>query len=85
MVMTLAAPTKKAKWATKLFRRVMCTWGIPGKVQTDNGNEYEGLFEYELRKYKIRHIRSSSYHPQSKGRVERANATLGQVLRKYVE
>lgn len=81
MVTTLAAPTKEPKWAVRLFRRVMCTFGLPGKVLTDWGGEYEGAFEYELKKYKIKHIRSLPYHPQTNGRTERKKWIPGTNLK----
>ncbi|CAF1337651.1 unnamed protein product [Rotaria sordida] len=47
--------------------------GTPAIIQTDQGTEFQGLFDELCLKRNIRHIRSRAYHPQSQGKVERLN------------
>ena len=63
----------------KLFSRV----GIPQDILTDQGSNFTSKLLQEL--YKLLHIhpiRTSPYHPQTDGLVERFNQTLKAMLRK---
>ena len=65
----------------KLFARV----GIPQEILTDQGSNFMSQLLTEL--YKLLHIhsiRTSPYHPQTDGLVERFNQTLKSMLRKVV-
>ena len=65
----------------KLFARV----GIPREILTDQGSNFMSQLLAEL--YKLLHIhsiRTSPYHPQTDGLVERFNQTLKNMLRKVV-
>ena len=59
-----------------LFSRV----GIPAEILTDQGTNFMSQLLGEL--YKIKPIRTSPYHPQTDGLVERFNQTLKAMLRK---
>lgn len=85
MVFADAAPDKEPKRARALLRRVHATLGLPHRVQTDWGTEYDDMFTEEVAKFQITRTRSAPYYPQSNGRVERANATIAESLRKYVD
>ena len=63
----------------KLFARV----GIPEEILTDQGSNFTSSLLAEL--YRMLHvhpIRTSPYHPQTDGLVERFNQTLKSLLRK---
>ena len=63
----------------KLFARV----GIPKEILTDQGSNFTSQLLAEL--YRMLHvhpIRTSPYHPQTDGLVERFNQTLKAMLRK---
>ena len=63
----------------KLFARV----GIPEEILTDQGSNFTSSLLAEL--YRMLHvhpIRTSPYHPQTDGLVERFNQTLKSMLRK---
>ena len=65
----------------KAFARV----GIPSEILTDQGGNFTSKLLSELyRLLKIQGIRTSSYHPQSDGLVERFNQTLKMMLQKVV-
>lgn len=65
----------------KLFSRV----GIPKEILTDQGSNFTSQLLTEI--YRLLHvhrIRTTPYHPQSDGLVERFNKTLKSLLRKTV-
>ena len=65
----------------KLFSRV----GVPKEILTDQGANFTSRLLVEL--YQMLHvqpIRTSPYHPQTDGLVERFNQTLKMMLRKAV-
>ena len=65
----------------KVFARV----GIPSEILTDQGSNFTSKLLSELyRLLKIQGVRTSPYHPQSDGLVERFNQTLKMMLRKVV-
>ena len=62
-----------------LFTRV----GIPEEILTDQGANFMSALLYETYKLlKVKPIRTSPYHPQTDGLVERFNQTLKAMLRK---
>ena len=65
----------------KLFARV----GIPEEILTDQGSNFTSEVLKELyRCLHIRAIRTSPYHPQTDGLVERFNGTLKNMIKKFV-
>ncbi|CAF2780708.1 unnamed protein product [Rotaria sp. Silwood2] len=52
---------------------IFCEHGTPTIIQTDQGTEFQGLFDELCLKRNIKHIRSRAYHPESQGKVERLN------------
>ncbi|XP_065407431.1 uncharacterized protein LOC135972648 [Chrysemys picta bellii] len=78
---TATAPTIAGE-LVKIFARV----GIPGEILTDQGTNVSSRLIAELcRLLHIRTLRTSVYHPQTDGLVERFNGTLKAMLRKFVE
>ena len=69
-----------AEELVKMFARV----GIPGKILTDQGSNFTSQLLTEMyRLLHIRPIRTTPYHPQTDGLVERFNQTLKSMLRKF--
>ena len=69
-----------AKELVKMFARV----GIPGEILTDQGSNFTSQLLTEMyRLLHIRPIRTTPYHPQTDGLVERFNQTLKSMLRKF--
>ena len=65
-----------------VFARV----GVPQEILTDQGSNFTSQLLAEL--YRLLHvqsIRTSPYHPQTDGLVERFNQTLKSMLRKSVD
>uniref|UniRef100_A0A9J8C449 Gypsy retrotransposon integrase-like protein 1 n=1 Tax=Cyprinus carpio carpio TaxID=630221 RepID=A0A9J8C449_CYPCA len=59
--------------------------GLPAEILTDQGTPFMSRIMADLCKLlKVRQIRTSVYHPQTDGLVERFNKTLKQMLRRVV-
>lgn len=68
------------KALVKFFTQV----GLPVEVQTDQGSNFtSGLFEKVMKSLGITQYRSTAYHPQSQGVVERFHHTLKTMIRAY--
>ncbi|KAK5901327.1 hypothetical protein CgunFtcFv8_026212 [Champsocephalus gunnari] len=65
-----------------LFSRV----GIPKEILTDQGTPFMSKIMKDLcRLFKVKQLRTSVYHPQTDGLVERFNKTLKSMLKKVVD
>jgi Integrase zinc binding domain/Integrase core domain len=83
-----AKPTREAtsKIAAKfLMEDVICRYGVPTVVVTDNGSHFRGEFHELCRKMNIWHRFATAYHPQTSGQDERTNGLLLNRLRKWRE
>lgn len=57
-------------------------YGSPSQITTDQGRQFESsLFKKLTRSIGARHIRTSPYHPQSNGLIERQHRTLKAALK----
>lgn len=57
-------------------------FGVPVRITTDQGRQFESeLFKQLNQSLGINHLRTSPYHPQSNGLVERFHRTLKAALR----
>ena len=63
--------------ATAFFENVLCVHGVPPIVVSDNGSEFcNKLFDELSRRYGIRRIRTTPYHPQANAFVERLHGFM---------
>lgn len=59
--------------------------GIPDEIQTDNGSQFTSEMMAEFRKLlSIDGVRSSPYHAQSNGIIERLHGTLKPMIKKVI-
>lgn len=71
--------------AAKIVEEFICRFGVPTEIHTDQGRQFESkLFAEMCSMLSIKKTRTTPYHPQSDGLVERFNRTLGAMLSQYV-
>lgn len=82
----MALPNQEAVTvAQKLVDEVICRYGVPEIIHTDQGSNFESQLIHELCDYlQITKTRTSPYHAQSDGMVEIFNKTLQSMLSNYV-
>ena len=70
--------------ATFVYDDIICRHGVPKIISSsDRGSEFiNQFFEVFTRTYNIHHIRTTAYHPQGNGQVERINKTIKDILAK---
>ena len=72
--------------ADKLVTEFVCRFGVPHRIHTDQGREFESdLFREMCILLGISKSRTTPYHPQSDGMIERFNRTLQQMLSMFVD
>lgn len=77
----LASTTADAL-VTEFFAR----WGVPRLIHTDQGPNFQSdLFKEMCQRFEITQTRTCPYWPRSDGQTERANRTLQQMLKAYVD
>lgn len=71
--------------ADKLVTNFICHYECPDQIHTDQGREFEShLFTQVCTLLGIEKTKTTPYHPQSDGLVERFNRTLRQMLSIFV-
>jgi hypothetical protein len=53
----------------------------PNRLQSDNGGEFSGQLDELCKEHDIKHIRTTSYTPQSNGMIEGFNRIVRDILR----
>lgn len=73
--------SQTAENVIETLRTGMSEYGVPKEMLTDNGRQYVNWrgttrFEKELKKDRIKHIRSRPHHPMTLGKIERFWKTI---------
>ena len=72
--------------ADKLVNEMFCRFGPPVSLHSGQGRQFEAeLIAHICRLLHIRTTRTSSYHPQSDGFIERFNRTILSMLASWLE
>jgi ribonuclease HI len=67
-------------------KEIICRYGIPSKIITDNGSNLNNKTMKELcEDFKIEHHNSSPYRPKMNGAVEAANKNIKKIIQKMVK
>lgn len=71
--------------ASALFNQVFIRFGMPLRVPSDQGAEFQSeLFQELCRHMAITRVRTSPYHPACNGMVERLHRTMNAMLAKVI-
>ena len=69
-----------------VVEEVVTKFGIPNKIHSDQGRQFESeLFKEMCKLLQIEKTRTTAYHPQSDGMVERFNRTLASMISMFVD
>ena len=68
--------SQTAEHVLESYRRGIAEYGVPREMLTDNGRQYTNWrgktrFEREMKKDRVKHIRSRPHHPMTLGKIER--------------
>ncbi|KII63584.1 Retrovirus-related Pol polyprotein [Thelohanellus kitauei] len=82
-----AIPDISAETAARvLFTQVVSRFGVPKTILTDQGTAFESkLFTHLCQHLGIEKLRSTAYHPETNGLVERSNKSIKELLRIAVQ
>ena len=74
----------KTKTIVKALVKFFTFVGLPKSVQSDQGSNFmSGIFQQVMHELGIKQYRSSAYHPESQGALERFHQTLKNMIRSY--
>ena len=74
----------KTKSIVKALIKFFTFVGLPKSVQSDQGSNFmSGIFQQVMHELGIKQFRSSAYHPESQGALERFHQTLKNMIRSY--
>jgi hypothetical protein len=69
-----------------IYEQIVAVFGVPDELVTDRGSNFlAGALQEYLKMLKVKHLRTSAYHPRTNGKVESLNGTLGKALAKAVQ
>ena len=74
----------KTKTIVKALVKFFTFVGLPRSVQSDQGSNFmSGIFQQVMYELGIKQYKSSAYHPESQGALERFYQTLKNMIRSY--
>ena len=74
----------KAKTIVRALIKFFTLVGLPKSIQSDQGSNFmSGLFQQVMSELNIDQYKSSAYHPESQGALERFHQTLKNMIRTY--
>ena len=74
----------KAKTIVKALTKLFTLVGLPGSIQSNQSSNFmSGVFRQVMYELGITKYKSSAYHPQSQGALERWHQTLKTMMKIY--
>ena len=74
----------KAKTIVNALLKFFTFVGLPKSIQSDQGSNFmSGIFQQVMYELGIKQYKSSAYHPESQGALERFHQTLKNMIRSY--
>ena len=74
----------KAKTIVRALIKFFTLVGLPKSIQSNQGSNFmSGLFQQVMSELNIEQYKSSAYHPESQGALERFHQTLKNMIRTY--
>ncbi|CAK9829609.1 Retrovirus-related Pol polyprotein from transposon 412 [Anthophora retusa] len=85
---SVAAPLKRptaVDTADAFIKDFVCRFGAPKTILTDQGTNFmSSLFRVITKKFRITQCRTTAFHPQSNGSIERSHHALTEYLKHYI-
>uniref|UniRef100_A0ABD2W5M3 RNA-directed DNA polymerase n=1 Tax=Trichogramma kaykai TaxID=54128 RepID=A0ABD2W5M3_9HYME len=70
--------------ADAMVRRLICTFGTPKVILTDQGRNFlSKLLQRVAKRFRIKQVRTTAFHAQSNGSLERSHHALAEFLKQY--
>ena len=74
----------KTKTIFKALVKFFTFVGLPRSVQSDQGSNFmSGIFQQVMHELGIKQYKSSAYHPENQGALERFHQTLKNMIRSH--
>ena len=71
--------------ADAFIKKLICVFGAPKVVLTDQGKNFlSNLMSRVAKRFRIKKIRTTAFHPQANGSLERSHHSLGEFLKQYI-
>lgn len=68
-----------------LYEDIFTCFGVPREIVTDRGGQFTSkLVEKLMEEYKVKHRKSTPYHPQANGQVESTDKVIEDIITKTV-
>ena len=72
--------------ADAFINNFICIFGAPKVILTDQGRNFRSkLIQKIARRFKIKRVKTTAFHPQSNGSLGRSHPALGEFLKQYSE
>lgn len=86
VIMTPTFDSTALTAAKTIVEEVCLVFNFPKIIVSDNGPAFVSeIFKQMAKLLDIKHIKTTPYHPQSNGGIERYHRTLGQYIRAYTQ
>jgi len=82
----VALKDHKAPTVCRALAEIFCRTGFPREIQSDQGTEFlSKLTQGFLKEYGIKHVKSTPFHPETQGMIERLHRTIKNMIRSLIE